>query len=328
MPKVQDFLPGGKGYSQSPSPEVKKVNRLFDLLSDRRFPWFYPLNMSPVHISSKKIPPKKYFCFTFDIEERYPDGDTTEVATLLQKLRQILDKQSVKATFFVQGNLINILAKELRILAKNGHEIGVHGYRHNHWGNSVWFWQSPPLSLSEKRDDLAATLKFFSQNHLPRPHSFRAPNLNINQNTMDLLADFGFIIDSSFPSFRRPGEGIKKTGSGLWEIPISNLPKPRVVWKKFLPVFDFQPFNLQNLLTISDHYLESYLDRIAASQQREKIYFVFLAHPWEFSANPRFAYCSPNNLRTIDNLIIRLKKRNQTEFVTLFELKEKIAKDG
>ena len=69
---------------------------------------------------------KKIVYLTFD------DGPSTEVTT---QILDILDRNSVKATFFVLGSSIKSNHKAPQILkhmAKNGHAIANHGYSHKY----------------------------------------------------------------------------------------------------------------------------------------------------------------------------------------------------
>lgn len=251
------------------------LERIVDFLKDKRQPWFM------FHHKIRKMQKLRKVCITFDIEENYPDKSVKGVNEFLIKIQKILDKENIPATFFIQGEIIPKIVKNLH---PKKHEIGLHGYKHNNWGNPVWFWSEKPLSIEQKEKDLVKALSLCRKYDLPNPKSFRAPNLNTNADTTSLLQKNGFKVDSSRDSFRNDSQRSKL--QNLSEIPVSS--------------FNHQVFNLANYPKIKDKdaYISHFED------------LIFLAHPWEFYPNMKFSYCSKLNYRLFQDMIIYLKKSN------------------
>jgi hypothetical protein len=278
-----------------------RPQRLIDFINDPRFLWRPEISTTSLTRFCPRVGG-----VTFDIEENYFDKSPKGIEIFLTKVELILRKYKVRATFFVQGELIESFGAILRSLSNKGHEIGVHGYTHQNWGNFVWFWNEPPLSLETKRNHLAMVRDLFSKNRLPEPKSFRAPNLNINRESLRLLRGFNYLVDSSWPSFRAPGQKKQKV-AGITQIPLTSLAKPRIIRKiGILPVRDYYPLNFCNVQKMSSSELKSYIDGLSSNC------FVFLAHPWEFETDHCYTI--------LEEMIARLSFRNEISWQTMTKL--------
>ena len=85
--------------------------------------------------------PEKVLYLTFDDGPALPDTD---------QLLKILAESDAKATFFVNGNMVQANPKQAKAISAGGHAIGNHTYNHPHL---------PTLSDSEVRKQLADTAK-------------------------------------------------------------------------------------------------------------------------------------------------------------------------
>ncbi len=273
------------------------MQKIFDLITDPRNIWFSPFRKK---IHGIRIPKK--IVISFDIEENYPDKTLDGVNKFLLEIQNILKSKNIPGTFFVQGSILSKVYKALDIQRS---EIGLHGFNHNNWGKEVWFWDGSPLEKSQKQRDLEKSLNLFKKLKLSRPTSFRAPNMNISSETLQLLAKNGFEIDSSLDSFRRLGNKSFKN-EGIQEIPVSSDDS-------------FKVFNLQNCLKMNPESLKKYISKFDS--------LVFLAHPWEFYENPKFSYCSPKNYSWFVSFLDFLKNETQAEFITLNKLVDKSVYD-
>jgi polysaccharide deacetylase family protein (PEP-CTERM system associated) len=144
---------------------------------------------------------------TFDIEEyfhaeAFAGGLNPEewpslpsrVNASTQRLLDLLDRNRVRATFFVLGWVAEREPALVREIASLGHEVACHGHGHR---------MITRLTRRELADDVVRA-KATIEDVIGRPvHGYRAPTFSIVQETLwslDVLAEAGFRWDSSiFP---------------------------------------------------------------------------------------------------------------------------------
>lgn len=309
------------------------LSRGFSLLADPRLPVYYPLNrgrwgslsrlMEKAELGSR---PELDVLFTFDVEYDYGSGGSgrAEYAVpFLEKAKRFFAEHGIRATVFVQGDLVARCAGALRALGP-GHEAGLHGYAHEPWGAS-WFIDERLPSPAERKQLLAKSLAAFADAGFPRPASFRAPNMVVDSRSLELLKEAGFTSDSSFPSY---AGGVPLLGSreGLAEVPVSFDPKP--LFGRFL-MARYTVFNTHNLVNREfGGGLAAAAMRVARAQAAsgQKPFIVFLSHPWEFFPpepgfkNEFFGYSSEANFAALSGAIAELKKSFTLRFRTVSEL--------
>jgi peptidoglycan/xylan/chitin deacetylase (PgdA/CDA1 family) len=64
-----------------------------------------------------------------------PRGDHPSVTVVLPRLLDTLDALDLRVTFFVEGINTELYPDAVREIARRGHEIGCHGWRHERWGD-------------------------------------------------------------------------------------------------------------------------------------------------------------------------------------------------
>ncbi|MGO4382772.1 polysaccharide deacetylase family protein [Specibacter sp. RAF43] len=104
------------------------------------------------------------------------------------RLLQILDRQGIKGTFFVPGFTAETYPDTVRAIVDGGHEIGHHGYLHE---------QMQGIDAATEARYLDRGLDALEKVAGIRPVGFRAPWWELNWHTPQLLADRGFLYDSS-----------------------------------------------------------------------------------------------------------------------------------
>ncbi len=206
---------------------------------------------------------------------KYSDWEKYECRVIknTDKVLDILDRYSTKATFFVLGWLAERYPELVKKIDGAGHEIASHGYAHN-------------LIYEQSQEDFRADLrrsKTILENIIKHPIvGYRAPSYSITKKSvwaLDILMDEGFEYDSSlFPIYhdlgglpdakRYPNE-IRNNRHSIIEIPISTV---KIVGKNI-------PFSGGGYLRL----LPYRLIRWAAKQvNREGYPVVIYLHPWEF----------------------------------------------
>lgn len=284
------------GYTEA----CKMLSKAIDLVADRRNPLF----LLPNYIKKKglaselarvKIPPRTIVdvAITFDVEYDLGSAGKKEskcVGPFLKKIGKILGNK-IPATFFVQGNVMGPHHRQLLALQKKGHEIGLHGWAHEPWGEA-WFIKDRAPSLKEREELLKKSLSEFEKYGLERPVSFRAPNMVISKDSLSLLEKCGFRIDSSAPSFKGVPPVITRIRK-IMEIPVSADPVPAFSSKLASSHSVFNMFNVSKGAFHAENVVKFQL------LKKQKPFLVFLAHPWEFFPNKKFQYCSKSNFQLI-----------------------------
>jgi len=177
---------------------------------------------------------------TFDLEEyfhasrfdspmrrRHWSSFQSRVHLTIERILELLDHHSTKATFFTLGWLAERHQSVIRSIAAAGHEIACLGY-----GHELVAAQTP----QGFRQDIRRAKHILEDVTGHRVVGFRAPSLSITAHTpwaLAIVADEGFLYDSSVLPIRHDLAGIPGAnqwihpiaceGSSLWEVPPSTM---------------------------------------------------------------------------------------------------------
>ncbi|HEX5138153.1 MAG TPA: XrtA system polysaccharide deacetylase [Planctomycetota bacterium] len=158
-----------------------------------------------------------------------PRGDwgrlEARVAKSTDLLLDLFDRRGVKATFFVLGDAAEREPGVVRAIAARGHEVACHG-----WSHELIYRQTPEVFRDETRrakallEDLSGTAVT----------GYRASTFSIVERSLwalDILADEGFLYDSSIAPVRHDRYGIPSSpraphlrparGGTITEFPVS-----------------------------------------------------------------------------------------------------------
>lgn len=196
----------------------------------------------------------KYCLFTTDVETTsiwFNDlRDETGLKVLREGMPLLLDiyaRYGIKTTFFFTGYIAGLYPDVVRMVLKDGHEVGSHGKSHlPENGFDV-------LSFERQKQHLEYTKNLLEDISGQEVVSFRAPALRVGEHTAMALVETGYRIDSSIASqrfdfflsfgglnklkwlfaprrpYRTSPNSIFKKGSGpLVEVPLSALFLPYV----------------------------------------------------------------------------------------------------
>jgi peptidoglycan/xylan/chitin deacetylase (PgdA/CDA1 family) len=111
-----------------------------------------------------------------------PLGHHRSVTTALPRILEALAAADVQATFFVEGLNAELYPDTLRELAAAGHEVGLHGWRHEPWGGLD---EATERALLERGVTALDALGL-------RPVSFRPPGGELTAASLNLLRELGF----------------------------------------------------------------------------------------------------------------------------------------
>lgn len=181
----------------------------------------------------------------------------------LPRILRVLDRQSVPASFFIPAVSL-LLNPEIvpSILSRKRHEIGVHGWIHEHLG-----------TLNDEAEEqrlLNQSIEAVTKAVGKRPVGYRAPSWAMSRFTMSQVKAAGFLYDSSLMASDDAYEvTIDGQPSGMIELPIErilddapyygaangSLPSPELVDQIYRAEFDvaYQEGGLY-VLTMHPHY--------------------------------------------------------------------------
>lgn len=126
--------------------------------------------------------------------EGRPVGRHHSVTEVLPRILDLLRREGVSCTYFVEGWSAEVYPEVLRRLDDAGHEIALHGWRHEHW---------PALTSRRLESQLISRGMASMRAHGVDLRGFRPPGGVLTPWSVDLLGDNGFTYVS--PAGRRAG---------------------------------------------------------------------------------------------------------------------------
>lgn len=137
---------------------------------------------------------------SFDVERDPPAANRGETSfkgvESIPGILDVLDRNGVRATFFVTGRVAKEYPATLAEIVSRGHEVGVHGgYNHED--------RIKGLSTEEQLERIMMTADLIEKAAGKAPVGYRAPGHLIDISTMSALEEMGFLYDSSLV----PGAG-------------------------------------------------------------------------------------------------------------------------
>jgi polysaccharide deacetylase family protein (PEP-CTERM system associated) len=209
----------------------------------------------------------------------------------VERILQILSDHHTNATFFVLGYVAKRFPQIAQRIANAGHEIGCHGYAHQHIQR-----QTP----KQFREDIRIARGFLTDQVQRSISCYRAPTFSITKSTLwalEILAEEGFTIDSSiFPVhhdlYGMPdAERFPHWIDHIFEFPLttvrwahSNIGVGGGGYLRFLP-YRFTRWAIRKVNRVE--------------KQPAMVYF----HPWELDPDqPRIAASLRSRLRHYTNL--------------------------
>jgi peptidoglycan/xylan/chitin deacetylase (PgdA/CDA1 family) len=129
------------------------------------------------------------------------------------RILDLLERHQIASTFFVPGHTADRYPEAIRSIVAAGHEIAHHGYLHE---------QPTKLTLEQEIDVLDRGLAALADVAGVRPSGYRAPMWDLSWRTPALLAERGFLYDSSLMDSDHPYELAITPGAeeSVIEIPI------------------------------------------------------------------------------------------------------------
>jgi peptidoglycan/xylan/chitin deacetylase (PgdA/CDA1 family) len=133
-------------------------------------------------------------------------GPLVGMDRILDMVRQV----GIPITVFIPGRIAEKYPDHVRRIAAAGHEIGLHGYDHERWGE---------LGAEEEVDVMRRSLAVM-EGLVKGPFGFRSPAWALNDRSLDILIDLGVVYDSSLMQKDTVYLVETPTGRRLPEVPV------------------------------------------------------------------------------------------------------------
>ena len=115
----------------------------------------------------------------------------------IPRILELLERHQIASTFFVPGHTADRYPQAIRSIVAAGHEIAHHGYLHE---------QPTQLTLEQEIDVIDRGLAALADIAGVTPAGYRAPMWDLSWRTPALLAERGFLYDSSLMDSDHPYE--------------------------------------------------------------------------------------------------------------------------
>ena len=244
------------------------------------------------------------------------------------------EKSHPKVTFFILGWIADKLPHLIREIHSRGHEVASHGFNHK---------LCSQLSDAEFKKDLIDSKKKLEDITGAPVAGYRAPNFSINDDSLKLIEDSGYLYDSSYNSFSLHGRYGKASLNGsskiglthkisdhFFELPISNI--------HFKHPLSFEPSALSAGQNTKRRFVLPFgggayfrlmpfpIFKLGVKKilSKESAY-LFYIHPWELdpeqpvvkNASARFKFRHYSNLsKSLNKLIKFIDSFPKCQFIT------------
>jgi peptidoglycan/xylan/chitin deacetylase (PgdA/CDA1 family) len=180
------------------------------------------------------------------------------------RILKLLDEESIQATFFVPGWVIDKYPAAMEAIVKAGHEVAHHGYTHQ-----------PPATFAsrdEEEDGLVRGIESVVRVTGKKPVGYRSPSWDFSPHTLPLLQQYGFEYSSNMMDDDAPYlHTIDGKSTSLVELPIQ--------WMNDdAPFFMFRPPNPRPIQPAS-HPFEIWTEELQALYHEAGKVFVLTMHP-------------------------------------------------
>ena len=129
----------------------------------------------------------------------------------MPRILDMLGAHGIKASFYVPGYVAETHPDLVREIVRRGHEVSHHGYMHE-----------PPASMDAEEEEqvLVRGIDILEGLTGYRPPGYRSPGWELSEVSLDLLASYGFLYDSSMMGDDAPYT-LQTSHGKIVELPVS-----------------------------------------------------------------------------------------------------------
>lgn len=255
------------------------------------------------------------YLFSIDLEDvrlGLTDGGKYEERVVINTTKYLnwLDKNEVKCTFFVVGNIAINYPELIKEIIQRGHEIGCHTNSH------IPLDKQTPTSFKQDMEQNIEALKACGAKNI---QGFRAPIFSLTEKTAwayDVLKELGFTYSSSVLPAKNPLYGWEEFGSDTKKLPNELIEIPMTIGK-------FGPLTIPYAGGVYFRFLPYFLIKQKTKKQlRSKNPLLGYFHPYDIDfEQEKFMMPGINNSK-IYNWLMYYNRKN------VFKRLDKIIKQG
>lgn len=216
----------------------------------------------------------------------------------LPRILDLLRAYGIPASFFVPGWVGEQWPDAVTAIHAAGHEVGHHGYLH----------EAPAtLDAHEEGSVLDRGSEIIERLTGEQPRGYRSPSWEVSEHTLDLLAERGFVYDSSLMGDDAPYL-LDMGGRRLVEIPVH--------WSlDDAPYWSFNPaVGRREVMASPSHVFDAWREAFDEIYERERAY-VLTMHPWVIGRAGR--------LRMLERLIAHIQYHPGVHFARHIDVAER-----
>lgn len=216
------------------------------------------------------------------------------------RILDLLDKYGIKASFYIPGYVAETHEDLVRDIQRRGHEIGHHGYMHE-----------PPATLTPEQeaavlDRGSAILESICGD---KPLGYRSPSWELSEYSLELLADRGFLYDSSLMGNDIPYI-VDANGRSLVELPVH--------WElDDVPYFNYSPaLGVRNVAADPTQVYHVWAAAFEGAHHYGRS-FMLTMHPYTIGR--------PGRLRMLERLIQYIQTFRSVQFMRAVDVAQMFA---
>jgi len=248
---------------------------------------------------------------TWDVDP-YSRRDVAKKRRALQTAIELCQELDIPSTFFFVAQEATWYPEEIAEMRRAGHEIGCHGLTH---GDEEEYNRMRPAM---QRSYIEQATRLLEEKSGTPITAFRGPRVKVSPVTLDLLAEYGYLTDSSVCSQRLDLVSANGINTGWLAAPRSPYhPHRDSAFKRGdldileVPVSALViPFISSALYVLRLPLMKALFRLLHAEARHKSKPIVYLAHPAEFGPRsyPRFQW-SHLSFKTLRTHGLRFRKR-------------------
>ncbi len=213
------------------------------------------------------------------------------------RILELLDDYGIKASFYIPGYVAETHELLVADIVRRGHEVAHHGYMH----------ESPATLTGQQEEEvLDKGIAIIERITGERPRGYRSPGWELSERSLHLLADRGFVYDSSLMGNDVPYL-VDSGGRELVEIPVQ--------WElDDAPYFNYAPaLNARNMMASPEQVYQVWSAAFEGMYHYGRSY-VLTMHPYVIGR--------PGRLRMLERLIRYIKEFPGVKFMRAVDVAE------